>query len=328
MNKRENENLKLLKDSFQIIDISDEEYFGEKYKDYISNSSLAWINPSQNGDPYEYKYSNHELSTSSLSLGSIVHLKVLQNIDAKINVGKIPSSKKVIDIINELSKLHKKGIKLIDIAQELSVKYDHFKNKPDSFIKSIMNYSGYFYSKIRPENNTFYINQQSKEKLDLCQESISFLSDLLSENENSFNEKTILSCFEYKNSYNNCNESKILKVKCKIDNYKIDHLNKKIILNDLKTTSSDLDTFMETSFNKYHYNRQFSLYLYLLSNALSLEGYSLECNVYVLNTSNGLFKVFQILQPHIENGYKEWSDCIKRIGFHEMFGYNILLDPL
>ena len=328
MIKRENENLRLLKDSFKIIDISDEEYFGENYKDYISNSSLAWINPSQKGDPYEYKYVNHNLSTSSLSIGSIIHLKVLQNIDAKISVGKIPSSKKVLDIIDELAFLHKKGIKLVDIAQDLSIKYDHYKNKPESFIKSIMNYSGYFYSKIRPEQDSFYINEASKAKLDICKESVSFLSDLLAENENSFNEKAILSQFEYKNTYNDCKESKILKVKCKIDNYKIDHSRKKIILNDLKTTSSDLETFMSSSFNKYHYERQFSLYLYLLSNALSIEEYSLECNVYVLNTANGQFKIFPINQAYIEKGYLEWSDCIKRIGFHELFGYNVLLDPL
>lgn len=40
-----------LLDTLQILDISDEEYFGEKYREYISNSRLKLIDPEEGGSP-------------------------------------------------------------------------------------------------------------------------------------------------------------------------------------------------------------------------------------------------------------------------------------
>lgn len=50
--------------------ISDEIYFSSRYKNYISNSRLGLINPSQDGSPFKYKTQPKE-SSSSLTLGSV-----------------------------------------------------------------------------------------------------------------------------------------------------------------------------------------------------------------------------------------------------------------
>ena len=66
-----------LLDTLQILDISDEEYFGPNYKEYISNSRLSYINPEQGGS-YELYLENPKKESSSLLLGSAVHCLTLQ----------------------------------------------------------------------------------------------------------------------------------------------------------------------------------------------------------------------------------------------------------
>ena len=56
--------VKFLFDQCQILDISDEEYFSKKYEKYISNSGLSYINPKQNGGPYEHMTKKALLETT------------------------------------------------------------------------------------------------------------------------------------------------------------------------------------------------------------------------------------------------------------------------
>lgn len=69
-----------LLDTIQLIEMSDEEYFSDKWAGYISNSKLALINPDQDGSPQIYKegLSKHPKYSDSLVFGSAVHELVLQ----------------------------------------------------------------------------------------------------------------------------------------------------------------------------------------------------------------------------------------------------------
>ena len=60
------------------LKISDEEYFSSKYSEYISNSRLKYINPSQGGSPSKYKNGIQQETTRSLQLGSAIHEVFLQ----------------------------------------------------------------------------------------------------------------------------------------------------------------------------------------------------------------------------------------------------------
>ena len=48
-------NIKPIISSAYHLDISDEEYFGPNYRNFISNSKLKLINPDQGGTPKSYK---------------------------------------------------------------------------------------------------------------------------------------------------------------------------------------------------------------------------------------------------------------------------------
>lgn len=54
--------------SLKRVDMSDEEYFSKKYRDYVSNSRLKNINPSEGGSPESYANPPH-FSTNSLEIG-------------------------------------------------------------------------------------------------------------------------------------------------------------------------------------------------------------------------------------------------------------------
>ena len=74
------DDFKILPDlnSLKRIDMTDEEYFSDKYKDCVSNSRLKLINPDEGGSPSKYK-NPPKFVSSSLSMGSVVHEQMLQN---------------------------------------------------------------------------------------------------------------------------------------------------------------------------------------------------------------------------------------------------------
>ena len=55
-------------DSIKRLDIDDEIYFSRKYSNYISNSRLKYIDPSEEGSPELYKNPPH-FTTNSLNIG-------------------------------------------------------------------------------------------------------------------------------------------------------------------------------------------------------------------------------------------------------------------
>lgn len=60
-----------LLDTLRLQKISDEVYFSEKYKGYVSNSRLGLINPQQNGTPEKFFEGFKSGYSSSLELGKL-----------------------------------------------------------------------------------------------------------------------------------------------------------------------------------------------------------------------------------------------------------------
>lgn len=62
-----------LPDTIQLIEMDDEEYFSDKWAEWISNSKLALINPDQDGSPEVYKegLGKHQKYSDSLIFGRI-----------------------------------------------------------------------------------------------------------------------------------------------------------------------------------------------------------------------------------------------------------------
>lgn len=321
-----NSSLTLDKESLKMIKISDEEYFGDNYKDFVSNSGMKYINPSQGGDPYLYKYGDKSFNGSFLDLGSILHSKILENIDPKLYIGNIPTGK-MMSMLQESIIIEKKtGKKVVDIADEIAEKFDYYRGNGKLFIKNAIKYREYYRFLQIKEDQSYIITPEAKEKLDKIESIIPIIQSLFVGDEVFF-ETTLLADFVYNNTWNENKLKKIIKSKAKIDNFIINHEKKEIILNDLKTTYHKVSDFMD-SFDKFHYARQFSFYLFLLKNFLNLNDYTLKANVIVVSTTDCDFGVYKISQNHIEEGFNEWSDCLKRIGFHETYGYDLLINEL
>jgi hypothetical protein len=70
--------IKIIPESIQLIRMSDEEYFSEKYKDYISNSKLGLFNEDEGGSLEKYLEGFTSTHSDSFELGSAVHAVVLQ----------------------------------------------------------------------------------------------------------------------------------------------------------------------------------------------------------------------------------------------------------
>ena len=326
------ETIELIKPSLNLLKISDQDYFGEKYKDYISNSTLKYINPDQGGNPYRYKYENNEFSSGFLDFGSIVHMDILENIKAKLIVGNIPTTDKMLSILKEAAKIQlENGSTVIENAEFLTKKYDYKNIK--TFEKNVLKFRNYYSYLLRQETNEFFITEATSQQLEKSQHAItsikSYLNSIVGEHHY---EESIFGDFKYNNKWikdeNTTDKDIILKAKAKLDHFVIDHDSKTITLNDLKTTISSIDEFMAKSFEQFHYSRQFSFYLYLLYNLINKENYKLKANVIVISKLSGDYDIVPIKQNCIEEGFYEFNDCLKRIGFHEKYGYNTLIDSI
>lgn len=325
------EKLELIKSSLNLLKISDQDYFGEQYKNYISNSTLKYINPNQGGSPYCYKYENNEFSSGFLDFGSIVHMDILENIKAKLIIGDVPTTDKMLSILKDAAKLQiENGSTVIENAEFLTKKYDYKNIK--TFEKNVLKFRRYYSYLLRQDADEFFITEATNKQLEKSQPAInsikSYLNSIVGEHHY---EESIFGDFIYDNKWvkeGNNYESIILKTKAKLDHFVINHETKTITLNDLKTTISSIDEFMSTSFDKFHYPRQFAFYLYLLYNLIGREDYTLKSNVIVISKLSGDYDIIPIKQNYIEEGYYEFNNCLKRIGFHEKYGYNTLIDSI
>lgn len=114
-----------------------------------------------------------------------------------------------------------------------------------------------------------------------------------------------------------------------IDHLIFDPKNRKIIVNELKTTSEHPSKYRE-SFEKYHTARQLAMYTIAASKIfekefpdIPLKEMTPEWNVIVMQ-SNELYevKVYGVNDAIIGEGLREYADLINRYAFHYKEGWN------
>ena len=69
--------IEIIPESIELIKLTDEEYFSNKYKDYISNSKLSLLNPDEEGSIEKYESGFDSKFSDSFELGGAVHAIVL-----------------------------------------------------------------------------------------------------------------------------------------------------------------------------------------------------------------------------------------------------------
>lgn len=325
-------------ESLQILDISDEEYFGEKYKEHISNSKLKLINPKEGGSPESYLQGLPFTASDAFYFGSAVHELVLQPESFKLVESVDRPTAKAGFMADELFTTYKKKglVEFTDVVKA-SDKISYYKGKMDrdKYNALIQKILPYFEQRLSYENNNdhngaIYLDVKSRDKLKSCLTNIKNhegIQELLNpkglmSKPTSCNEATIL--LDVK-CVTPSKEEVVLHLKGKLDNYTLDWETGTITLNDLKTTGHLVEDFGKDSFYKYHYYRQMGMYgwlLHLANKAIyKIPDLTFKCNMLLVSSippcNCGIYKV---TNSHIQKGVQEFSDLLKRVAHLELYG--------
>lgn len=317
-----------LLDTLVMLDIPDEEYFSDTYKDYISNSRLSYINPEQGGS-YNLYLENPKKESSSLLLGSAVHCLTLQPDDfLLVDTVDRPTAKAGL-MADSLYKPNGS----IPTKEEIiaaSDKVNYYKGKMDDkkideLLSKCTNYwrnRALFEHDYKDSKELIYLDPKNREILKSCLNSISGCKEIQSllhpeyvmSKPISLNEQAILIDFELKfpDGY-----STIVKFKSKLDNFTIEPDDNLVTLNDLKTTRHILSEF-EGSFEKYHYYRQMGVYSYLLSLVVkkyyNVEDFTMKANMLLTSTvpeySAG---VYPVSKKQLLRGFEEFKKLLRMV---------------
>lgn len=317
-----------LLDTLVMLDIPDEEYFSDTYKDYISNSRLSYINPEQGGS-YNLYLENPKKESSSLLLGSAVHCLTLQPDDfLLVDTVDRPTAKAGL-MADSLYKPNGS----IPTKEEIiaaSDKVNYYKGKMDDkkideLLSKCTNYwrnRALFEHDYKDSKELIYLDPKNRELLKSCLNSISGCKEIQSllhpeyvmSKPISLNEQAILIDFELKfpDGY-----STIVKFKSKLDNFTIEPDDNLVTLNDLKTTGHILSEF-EGSFEKYHYYRQMGVYSYLLSLVVkkyyNVEDFTMKANMLLTSTvpeySAG---VYPVSKKQLLRGFEEFKKLLRMV---------------
>ena len=358
--------VEVVEGSVKRIQMSDEVYFGPEYKDYVSNSKMGLLNPSQGGSPQKFFQGFKPINSTSLVLGSAVHQLTLESEDYA------------------LSDITKPGGKLGDAYKY----FMEYRNKGETIEKSLVlacNKAEYYISRLKSYNGKTlpgFIKdgivkclphfKNSKTKKDDKGRSLIYLpSDMLDkckgcvkslkENEDiqkqlrvplSFCEDVIICEMritfpkDFSNPQGERHET-IVKLKMKADQWNINHDEKWFTLNDVKTTGKPLQYFMgfeyeeenllgkvtrfkEGSFQSFHYSRQMAMYLLMLKLYIEQEygkGYKMSTNMLVVETVGAHNScLYPVNNTTIKAGFKEFSELLKRVAYHQVKGYESILE--
>lgn len=341
--------IELIPESIQLIKMSDEEYFSSKYKDYISNSKLSLLNPNEGGSIEKFLSGFKSEYSDSYELGSAVHAITLQPDLYYISDIRKPSGKLGL-FAEKVFDYRQKNITITEAIKKASIDADYYaKGLSEKRIKTAIESSYKYYLQrlqkrhLIEEKTPVYLSEGIYLKFEQCMLGISenkkFKTTLFPE--------SLFSTVEVYNEYAIfCEikvtleeESRIIKVKGKLDNFTINHETEELTLNDLKTTGKfvnyfmgntikkeddngeEISEFIPGSFQKFHYYRQMALYGYLLQCAIKhLRGlnYKLKCNMLVVETIPTFrSKVFSVTNGSIKFGISEFKKLLGDVSWIE-----------
>lgn len=315
--------------------ISDEVYFSDKYRDFISNSRLKLINPEQGGNPQIYKAGFDGYKTSSLFLGSSIHCLVLQKDEFTLGPDLKKPTAKLGLVIDAIRFNRQKGLSIHNSIKQACETIGYYANSLNSWrITQIIKEGLFYYLNSKSiDDNIIIASSKDRDIITKCVNNLNASrevqrvlnpTDIFGDPIPSFNEEAFF--LDFKCVYQD--KEHIIKFKMKADNWSIDMENKIITLNDLKTTSKFCCKFMEHSWIDFQYDRQFAGYIYVLLRYCEKEyGYNsndwtIKANVIVSETTaDNRCQVFPVTLDMLQNGRKEFCKLLKMVGYCEMFDY-------
>lgn len=322
-------------------EISDEVYFSNKYKKYVSNSRLKNINPAEEGNPQLFK-NPPKLSTTSLLVGSSVHECLLQPSEFELAPKLGKPTAKLGAVVEMVYDLRRKGWGLKDAIYEACNKVSYYINSIEKKIPSIIEKGLKYYLARLEYDKKKHVKEQiflSNPDYDTvtgclksCYNNLSIMNklhptDVFGDPIDSYCEDALF--MDFLVTYQG--RCVTIPFKLKIDNWTIDFDNKVVTLNDLKTSGKFVSTFMDPdgSLEHYHYYRQFGCYSlilwYYLEKTYGVNkntGWKLDTNVLVVQTIPPYTsRCYSINKTHLKRGINEFEQLMKRVAYYEIFGY-------
>ena len=335
------ESIEIIPESIQLLKMTDEEYFSPLYKDYISNSKIALIDPDEEGSYNKYIEGFKGDYSDSYELGSAVHATTLQPEFFNISDIRKPTGKLGV-FAEKLYDLRQTGLNIQDAINEASKQANYYSgkltnNRLKTAIKScIPFYLQRIHSVEELDKKTLFLSPPIALKYEKCLIGLDNNPEVARtlhpegfiQNPEVYNEYAIL-C-EILVTTNNV-QTKV-KFKAKLDNFTIDHENEILTLNDLKTSGKPVSYFMGNqvtitneegniskvwyngSFQKYHYYRQMAVYGFLLSCAVKKLfnlSYKLKANMVVVETIPDFSsRVYKVHNKDIKRGLNEFKKLL------------------
>lgn len=275
-----NNDLIWLLETARTEDITDDEYFQkEPWKYYISNSKLNLVDPSTGGNIKLFEKSfKSEKRSKALQVGTITHSLLLQADSYGVSDIIRPSGK-LGDIVYDVFKLRSQNNISIQEALDIAIRYSNYYNgRPmKGILKKIIRDGLPYYMHLRLyRERDFILNSEEVNIVLGCLDSLKCNSNAMEilfpadKNILRFNEMAIACDVKLNDT--------VYTLKIKIDNWNLNLKTGEATLNDLKTTGSGLQNFVNGywefypgenddirifhpgSFQKYKYYRQLAMY--------------------------------------------------------------------
>jgi hypothetical protein len=316
-------------DTLKLENISDEEYFSEYKKDYISNSRLGVL--VKDGVEAFFK-GIPQVYNPSFETGSLIHTIVLQGNDYEVIDGVFKPTAKAGLMAESLYKSNGKT-PTDDEIKAKSYEIGYYKDKlSDNIIKKFREKAEpywrdrFIYEQNNPikegDKERIYTDKKNFELLNNCLKTLNANKDIqkLLNPSNPLcdpiigNEKTILLNIQMEvPGY----EIKQYKLKAKLDNFSIDTEDKVITVNDLKTTSRPVAIFDPTY---YSYQREIAFYSWLLrlvaKKYYNVEQATTQGNFLVVSTVPEYeTRVYPMTSKLFLSGWKEALYLLKTVAY-------------
>ena len=325
-------------ETLKLQKIDDDIYFSKKYSGYISNSRLSLINPAQDGTPEKFFEGFKPIYSSAFDLGSFVHQLTLQSnsfylVDTvnkpTAKLGCLADRLYSVYVQGEVTDRH-----IIEEATTIDYYHGNLNEKKLANVREqcvpYWEARRQFESTYKGDKQLIYSDEKTRQTVWNCVKALNsnkliqellhpkgLISDPISENEQAIL-LDILVKIPNRPEF-------ILSLKAKLDNYTIDNETNTIVVNDIKTIGKILSE-MNNNIAKFHYNREFAVYSYLLSlcakKYYEMGTYSVKGNYLVVSTIPKYYtKVIPMTLNMYKEGFEEFQFLLRLIAYYYDQGY-------
>ena len=318
-----------LLDTLRLQKIDDEEYFSEKYSNYISNSRLGLINPDQGGSPERFFTGFKPMYSAAFSLGTGVHCCTLQNDLFTICESVDKPTAKLGALADRLYSTYKtREITTEDIIKEATIIDYYGGNLNTAKIKAVLEKCEpywrdrkQFEEHYNEDKTLLYFDPKSRHTVQSCVKALASnkkIQDLLHptgliEDPISDTEQAILLDVQVESDKGNFK----LRLKSKLDHFSIDRDTNTVTVNDVKTIGKIVSE-MSSNIEKFHYNRELAMYSWLLSlcaeKYYGLEKPTIKGNYLVVSTIPAYYtKVIPMTKGMFKEGWNEFRRLLRLV---------------